>query len=112
MGYLTASGSFARIVGPIYIGAVYESLGQRFALLSVFVLLTIGSLMILIFYQKFVPFGSDEIRKRSSESTDANHNGVKGKKKNEKSGRHNDGGDFSDSDDDYEYYSKADSTRL
>ncbi|XP_036914443.1 major facilitator superfamily domain-containing protein 8 isoform X2 [Sturnira hondurensis] len=56
MGWLTASGSAARILGPVYISQVYTSWGPRwaFSLVCGIVVLTITLLGVL--YRRFVAF--------------------------------------------------------
>ncbi|KAJ8297856.1 hypothetical protein KUTeg_024387 [Tegillarca granosa] len=56
MGLLTASGSLARTLGPIFVSQIYNSYGPRvtFIAVSILVLLTIGLLGLV--FRKLVPF--------------------------------------------------------
>lgn len=55
MGMLTAAGSLARTLGPIFVGNMYDSFGLRVTFSSIcgMIVLTFGS--ILFFYQRFIP---------------------------------------------------------
>ncbi|XP_061183566.1 major facilitator superfamily domain-containing protein 8-like isoform X1 [Saccostrea echinata] len=56
MGFLTASGSLARTVGPIFVSLIYNSFGPRVTFLSMcgMIILTLG--WILFVYKRLVPF--------------------------------------------------------
>jgi ceroid-lipofuscinosis MFS transporter 7 len=56
MGILTASGSLARAVGPIFVSSVYHSYGPRVTFLSMcgMIILTIGGIAVV--FKRLVPF--------------------------------------------------------
>ncbi len=55
MGYLTAAGSLARIIGPIYMGQMYSYVGPRLSLAIVLAMLILSVLLGAWHYSKFVP---------------------------------------------------------
>ncbi|XP_064637384.1 major facilitator superfamily domain-containing protein 8-like [Lineus longissimus] len=58
MGVLTASGSLARTVGPIYVGWAYNTYGVRVAYGSAAGVVIAAAMVFTIFYKRLVPFGS------------------------------------------------------
>jgi ceroid-lipofuscinosis MFS transporter 7 len=58
MGILTASGSLARTIGPIYVGWAYNNYGVRVAYGSAAGVVIIAVVVFVIFYKRLVPFGS------------------------------------------------------
>ena len=64
MGWLTGIGSLARVVGPIYVTAVYEQGGIRWTSVSICILLTLTMLVFGAFWRRLVPY-EDRFRSKS-----------------------------------------------
>jgi len=64
MGWLTGVGSFARVVGPIYVTAVFEYGGIRWTSTSICILLSITMLVFVLFWRRLVPY-NERFRSRS-----------------------------------------------
>ena len=56
MGVLTAAGSLARMVGPIFVSTLYEHTGPEVTFATVDGIVGIGILILLVFFTKLVPF--------------------------------------------------------
>ena len=56
MGWLTGSGSLARVVGPLYVTAVYAQGGIRWTSVSVLVLLVMTLALLGKFWKRLVPY--------------------------------------------------------
>lgn len=56
MGWLTGIGSLARVVGPIYVTAVYEQGGIRWTSLSICILLTLTMAVFAVFWKRLIPY--------------------------------------------------------
>ncbi|XP_066920720.1 major facilitator superfamily domain-containing protein 8-like isoform X1 [Clytia hemisphaerica] len=56
MGWLTGTGSLARVVGPIYVTAVYQKGGIRWTSVSICLLLTITMCIFAFFWKRLVPY--------------------------------------------------------
>ena len=68
MGWLSACGSLARIVGPVYVTIVFEHYGLRWSF-SVIVFLNLVTLISLVFsWKRLVPYGERKKRRRSINS--------------------------------------------
>ncbi|XP_033632028.1 major facilitator superfamily domain-containing protein 8-like [Asterias rubens] len=63
MGYLTAAGSLARIIGPIYMGQMYSTVGPRLSLAIILAMLILSVFLGAWHYSKFVPYGTKELFK-------------------------------------------------
>lgn len=63
MGYLTAAGSLARIIGPIYMGQMYSTVGPRLSLAIVLAMLVLSVFLCAWHYSRFVPYGMRELYK-------------------------------------------------
>lgn len=64
MGYLTATGSLARTLGPIFVSQIYDAYGPRvtFASACAVLLLTVG--LCLLSYRRLLPFSDTPYRRR------------------------------------------------
>ncbi|KAF3818644.1 hypothetical protein GH733_012061, partial [Mirounga leonina] len=56
MGWLTASGSAARILGPVFISQLYTSLGPRWAFSLVCGIVVLAILLLVVVYKRLVAF--------------------------------------------------------
>ncbi|XP_052077131.1 major facilitator superfamily domain-containing protein 8-like [Mytilus californianus] len=56
MGWLTASGSLARTVGPIFVSQVYNAYGPRVTFVSMIIIVFLAILMLLFVFKRLVPF--------------------------------------------------------
>ncbi|CAC5362112.1 MSFD8 [Mytilus coruscus] len=56
MGWLTASGSLARTVGPIFVSQVYNAYGPRVTFVSMIIIVFLAILMLLGVFKRLVPF--------------------------------------------------------
>lgn len=57
MGWLTAAGSLARTLGPVFVSQVFDAYGPRvtfIALIGIIILTIIG---LLVVFKRLVPFG-------------------------------------------------------
>lgn len=58
MGWLTASGSLARALGPVFVSQVYDAYGPRVTFISVIGIIVLAVVILLVIYKRLVPFGS------------------------------------------------------
>ncbi len=58
MGILTATGSFARIVGPLFVTYLYDLAGPQIAFTSVIAILFAATLLLVGTCYRLVPFGT------------------------------------------------------
>ena len=58
MGVLTATGSSARIVGPLFVTTLYDLFGPQIAFATVVGLLAMAILILTSFCYRLVPFGT------------------------------------------------------
>ncbi|XP_062514051.1 major facilitator superfamily domain-containing protein 8-like [Corticium candelabrum] len=56
MGWLTASGSLARTLGPVFVSSVYHRFGPRWTFVSSGVIVAIALLALWYLYRRLVPF--------------------------------------------------------
>ncbi|XP_071125175.1 major facilitator superfamily domain-containing protein 8-like isoform X1 [Mytilus edulis] len=56
MGWLTASGSLARTVGPIFVSQVYNAYGPRVTFGSMIIIVFLAILMLLAVFKRLTPF--------------------------------------------------------
>lgn len=56
MGWLTASGSLARTVGPVYVSQVYDSFGPQITFGSCCGLIALTLVFYLVVFRRLVPF--------------------------------------------------------
>ncbi|XP_076117652.1 major facilitator superfamily domain-containing protein 8-like isoform X2 [Mytilus galloprovincialis] len=56
MGWLTASGSLARTVGPIFVSQVYNAYGPRVTFVSMIIIVFLAILMLLAVFKRLTPF--------------------------------------------------------
>lgn len=59
MGVLTAAGSLARTLGPIFVSTLYEHTGPEITFAAVDGVVCGGIVILLFFFTKLVPFKSD-----------------------------------------------------
>ena len=64
MGWLTGIGSLARVVGPIYVTAVYQQGGMRWTSVSICALLLLTLFVFGIFWKRLIPY-EDRFRSKS-----------------------------------------------
>ncbi|CAL1526824.1 unnamed protein product [Lymnaea stagnalis] len=60
MGWLTASGSLARTVGPVYVSQVYDSFGPQVTFGSCCGFIVVTIVFYLLIFRRLVPFASKE----------------------------------------------------
>jgi hypothetical protein len=72
MGALTASGSFARVCGPLFVTFVYNYFGLYVTFGIVEVLMLSSLILVLIFWRRMVPLvdGKDQILKENQSVTE------------------------------------------
>ena len=56
MGWLSASGSLARTVGPIYVSQVYDQFGPQITFGSVAGIIFLAIVFFLMMFRRLVPF--------------------------------------------------------
>ncbi|XP_053400185.1 major facilitator superfamily domain-containing protein 8-like isoform X2 [Mercenaria mercenaria] len=56
MGWLTASGSLARALGPVFVTQVYDAFGPRVAFSAMTAIIIIAIITLLIIYKRLVPY--------------------------------------------------------
>lgn len=56
MGWLTAAGSLARTLGPVFVSQVYDAFGPRVAFTAMSAIIIITVIILLIVYKRLVPF--------------------------------------------------------
>ena len=56
MGWLTAAGSLARTLGPVFVSQVYDAYGPRITFISLICIIAITITVFAIFFKKLVPF--------------------------------------------------------
>ncbi len=56
MGALTASGSFARVMGPVMVTYIYNYLGVYATIGTIEVLMVVAMITTIIFWKRLVPF--------------------------------------------------------
>jgi ceroid-lipofuscinosis MFS transporter 7 len=56
MGWLTAAGSLARALGPVFVSQVYDAYGPRVAFTAMTANIFITVIILLIVYKRLVPF--------------------------------------------------------
>ena len=56
MGLLSASGSLARVSGPVFVGWIYREYGTYLTMALSLIGLVIGFVLMLITYKRLVPF--------------------------------------------------------
>ena len=65
MGWITATGSLARCVGPVMVTAAYVEVGPRWTFFGVDIMMTLSILTFAILYDKLIPF-HEYVRKKVS----------------------------------------------
>lgn len=55
MGWLTAAGSLARTVGPLFVSTVYDNFGAQVLFAVCIGIVAVAILTLLVFYRKLVP---------------------------------------------------------
>ena len=58
MGWLTAAGSLARCLGPVFVSQVYDAYGPRVTFISMCVLIVLTLIGFLLVCRRLVPFRS------------------------------------------------------
>ena len=65
MGYLTISGSSARVVGPLLLAKVYSEEGPQVTFILFICFVFFGVLMVVAFYRRMVPYSVYETKVQS-----------------------------------------------
>ena len=65
MGYLTMSGSSARVVGPLLLAKVYSEEGPQVTFILFTCFAFFGVLMVVAFYRRMVPYSVYETKVQS-----------------------------------------------
>lgn len=58
MGLLTASGSLARTLGPVFVSEVYDAYGPRVTFVSMISMTTVTIVGLIVVFRKLIPFKS------------------------------------------------------
>lgn len=56
MGWLTASGSLARTIGPIFVSQVYNDYGPRVTFIAMIIIVFLTTVLYLLVFKRLVPF--------------------------------------------------------
>ena len=75
MGFLTACGSLARTLGPIFVAQIYDAWGPRVTFGSTCAILVLAVGINCATYRRLVPFATSPYRKRSRSHEDGSRNG-------------------------------------
>ena len=75
MGFLTACGSLARTLGPIFVAQIYDAWGPRVTFASTCAILAVTIGINCATYRRLVPFATSSYRKRSSDQGGGRRNG-------------------------------------
>ena len=75
MGFLTACGSLARTLGPIFVAQIYDAWGPRVTFASTCAILAVTIGINCATYRRLVPFATSSYRKRSSDQGGGSRNG-------------------------------------
>ena len=70
MGYLTLSGSSARVVGPLLLAKIYSEEGPQVTFILFICLVFFGVLMVVAFYRRMVPYSVYEAKVQSVSTKD------------------------------------------
>ena len=62
MGWLTAAGSLARTIGPLFVSSVYDNFGAQVLFAVCIGIVAIAIVTLLVFYRKLVPNTRDANR--------------------------------------------------
>lgn len=57
MGIFSAVGSFARVIGPLYVTAIYQHFGMRWTAASVDILLILTIVLLVVSWRRLLPYG-------------------------------------------------------
>ena len=57
MGVLTAAGSLARVVGPLFVTFMYDKLGPQLTFATIDGIVATAIILLMIFYYRLVPYG-------------------------------------------------------
>lgn len=57
MGWLTAAGSLARTLGPVFVSQVYDAFGPRWSFSSLIGIIVVTIVAFIAFFKRLVPFG-------------------------------------------------------
>ena len=57
MGWFSGVGCLARIVGPLYVTAVYKHFGMRWTATGIGCMLVLTLILIYVFWKRLVPYG-------------------------------------------------------
>ena len=60
MGFLTASGSLARTVGPIFVSLIYHAFGPRVTFVTMCGMTFITVIFIALVFKRLVPFSFEK----------------------------------------------------
>ena len=78
MGYLTACGSLARTLGPIFVAQVYDAWGPRVTFAATCAVLALTIAINCATFRRLVPFASSPYRKPRSKSRSKANSGGRG----------------------------------
>lgn len=59
MGLLTAAGSLARMVGPMFVTYMYDRFGPQVTFATIDGIIAAAILLLMTFYYRLVPYGHD-----------------------------------------------------